>query len=1045
MVFGGDVSQTASSLSGNDSAYILDMSSSYQSASWSAVDSSWGQPERRLYQSSDTDGKGGVWFVGGERDDGSYIELDEMWSLNASASSPAFQQQAAPIGGLVGSTSTMMSDGSLLVLGGMNTTGLQSLSEISYYSTTSGKWMTTTTRGVNDTGQGFPSPRMSHVAVSLPHRRVLIHGGGTAQWASAMSDSWILDWSQDPPTWSDISSSSTNAPSARFGHSAVALGDVVVTAFGWAGNNPADSAVYVFDATSLSSSSAGVWTGGRWTTSYTPDITSSSSSSSNSGTTSGNTGSNGSSSGNSKGNNSGASNSGSSSNGNGKGSSSTSTPLSNPANTGDTSDQPKQNQSSSSTGTKAGAAVGALLGVGLIAGAGYLVYRKRRPEAGDDNNDFTNGDGLGLLRGTNHYYGADDDPYQLEKGIEYTGVGMGGIASFQAGTRPLGPRTATRTSDLNNASAWSMANIGHAMEGSGPHLRERLALMTGIGLGGAAAARQQRFDMLADEDDDRVEEKAYDMDGTHEDDQDDDERYNGVARRVREGSYGKVDRFDDEYHGEEHSYGDLAGIGAGYHGEGYVTSPFEDTAIVRDTDDESTSFINTIDSQEASDNTSQSRQHSMSSNAAQHSHSSASNATAHKSFSDSSPPKARESSSQPSSYMRRSPTWWDRFMGQSFLERTASGRLLPGPRAEEPIRDPTEPPALGAIREGSGGSSKPNRGDPFGEGSYATTDEMGRYYEPYAEQQHSKSMSSVKSGNTVTSSIMEARLQNMDVVQRVGTASSRRTFSTGRDGSTSSSGGLSRGTSMRNSTGHHFVASPVESTPGEVIFDGNNWNAISSPLPGTVEEGDETVQGLGDTSMDIVELSRGAAKASGQRKRSNTSETIKGLAAGMKRSKTTTPQGRAAKIREASEAPSLTPSTTKRARQNRQLTAPISPAPDRRLAPPVRGSVLDRVKAIEKKRVDEGEALLPVPRSPALSDTSPAATSPIASPDIFIPGRGGQPILTRLNINNENHDNLVSSPLTMTTPDKRKYSHGLVPKPQLFVANPDGRQSSADS
>lgn len=1052
MVFGGDVSQTAASLTSNDSAYMLDLSSSYKSAFWSAANSTWNQPERRIHQSASSDGKGSVWIVGGERDDGSYLEMDELWMFNSTTSSPTFEQQDTPVGGLVGSTSTLMNDGSLLVLGGQNSTSMQSFDKIAYYSTTSKKWSTISTKGVNDTEQGYPSPRLGHIAVRLPRQRVFIHGGATSNWLEAMGDAWILDWSQDPPTWSEISTSSSNSPSARFGHSAVARGEMIVLTFGWGSNNPADAGLYIFDASSLTSAS-GVWSGGSWDSTYTPDASVSS------GTSTSNGGNNANSNESSGDSNSSKGNSGSSSSTLGNHSPSSSNHKVTP------SDSPKTNSSDNSSGEKAGAALGALLGVGLIAGAGYLVYRKRHPTVDKDEEDFAYGDGTGLLRGTNHYYGADDDPRILEKSREYTGVGAGGIASFQPGTRPMGPRIAPQSEMAS--SPWSMANIGHAMEGSGPHLREKLALMTGIGLGGAAAARQQqRFDMLADEDDLDREHRQGATAGTEEVDDDDDERYNGVARRMRERSYGRVDQFDEDE--VENSMGDLAGIGAHYRGGEYVTSPFEDATrrsreeLEEGEEDETSSFVCTMDTGgDISDNTSQSRNHSNSSTAAQHSHSSASQAPEIVSFSDSSNQRrVKRNGTMSSPLVRRSPTWWDRFMGQSFLERSASGQLHPGPRAEEPIRDPTEPPALTAIHESRRSINPSEDYNPFIDNSnIATTDEMGRFLDIYSDK-HSRSMSSVQSGKTMTSSVMEARMQNMDVVQRAGTASSRRTYGSSRSGSD----GLSRGTSMRSSAGHLHTTTPSESMPGSVIFDPSEWNNHGQ-LPDTMEEEAEDVSGMhDDTSMDIVNLDQTPVLEIGVgRKRANTSEAPRMPTtiadSGSKRTKMedvsgTKYHGYAAKVREASDAPSLTPSTTKRARQNRQLTSPVSPQPHRKMAPVVRGSVLDRVKAIEKKRVDEGEAHLPIPRSPAAVEFGPP------SPDIslnmekahmFVPGRGGRPILTKLTTAGEEmDDSFVASPLQITSPisanrEKVRYSHGLVPKPQLFVANPDGRQGSSDS
>lgn len=127
--------------------------------------------------------------------------------------------------------------------------------------------------------------------------------------------------------------------------------------------------------------------------------------------------------------------------------------------------------------------------------------------------------------------------------------------------------------------------------------------------------------------------------------------------------------------------------------------------------------------------------------------------------------------------------------------------------------------------------------------------------------------------------------------------------------------------------------------------------------------------------------------------------------------------------RNVSEAPSMTPSTTKRARQNPELISPYSPEPARTSNPPLQGSVLERVQAIERKWSEEGcLAVLPVPRSPATSlqsscnesDQSPSAKS-------------------------------ADKTSAHASAGHAKYTHGLVPKPQLFVANPDRRSRASSS
>jgi hypothetical protein len=647
-----------------------------------------------MYLAADGDGQGHVYLLGGLSTSGSQQPADSLTTINMGAKSPTFTtSDATPIGGVYGGTITLLDDSdTLLSLGGVCANGtLQSFESLAYYSTSAKAWST-----VPASGSSIPTPRRGHVSVALPNKRIFMFGGATLDMTSAMDDSWILDWRQSPPTWSQVSAN--GGPSARYGHSGVAYGSKVAIAFGWTANNPADTALYTFDATSMQSSSR-TWSGGQWTTSYTPDPSAASTSS---------TGAQNGNGDNSKAGSTTASSSGS------KSTKSSQNPFQSPS-SGDSGSATDDGQTSA--GTKAGAALGSLIGLGLIAGVGMYAYRRR--QYGDranykystniDKGGGSEGGGMVLLGGNRHYDGPDE-LYTLEKG--YGGDDLADARrGYEPGMHPMGPRQPSRPNVA--ASPWSFANTGQAMESGKPQLRQKLAMLTGLSSSSPSAAAQQRFDMLADEDDEERGD-AYAMHytrdlGKHDEQlEEEDEEYYGqqvVERQIREYDYGRVDQ--DNWNDYDQDRINSAGPGGA--AEIYGATVDRD---VRHSFDENVYAEQNDRSLSGIDSNSSQNIHGVT--LADSGPSSLSNSSNNViSFSEA--PVRRQGGASP--LIKRSPTWWDRFMGQSFLERSASGRMLPGPRADEPIRDPAAPPALDMIRESGRSANASAVSDPFADSS----------------------------------------------------------------------------------------------------------------------------------------------------------------------------------------------------------------------------------------------------------------------------------------------------------------------------------------
>lgn len=238
-----------------DSAYLLNVYNRLE-PSWTSESNSWAsEPTRRIYLSACSSG-GKVYIIGGEKADGSGSAFSDHYVFDPSG--PSFTQLPTSNGppDLYGHASVVLSNGTLLVLGGYSPSGssLVPFNRIWALDTTrsDAEWYSFSVSASN-----LPSPRRGFAAVKLDGDRVLIHGGGDATLQTTYSDGWILDTSQNPASWSSLSQLSQLGP--RKDHFAIAMGSEVVFGFGFGSNGPAPAALQVYDI----SYSA-------WQASYTP-------------------------------------------------------------------------------------------------------------------------------------------------------------------------------------------------------------------------------------------------------------------------------------------------------------------------------------------------------------------------------------------------------------------------------------------------------------------------------------------------------------------------------------------------------------------------------------------------------------------------------------------------------------------------------------------------------------------------------------------------------------------------------------------------------
>ncbi|KLO08789.1 hypothetical protein SCHPADRAFT_880117 [Schizopora paradoxa] len=226
-----------------DSASLLDVSN-ITGPQWISELQFWAdEPIRRIHHSTSST-NGMIYLVGGEKDDGSNIGLSDHYVFDPDT--PSFTQLPTDNGppDIYGHTSIVLADGRLLVFGGYCPSQAQLLpfSTIWSISTTSSSpsWS-----NLSVSSDSLPPSRRAFAAVWLPGDKILIHGGADAELQSSFSDGWILDTTQNPMTWSNVSALSGIGP--RRDHFAVLSGSSVLLGFGYETNGPAPISMSIFD------------------------------------------------------------------------------------------------------------------------------------------------------------------------------------------------------------------------------------------------------------------------------------------------------------------------------------------------------------------------------------------------------------------------------------------------------------------------------------------------------------------------------------------------------------------------------------------------------------------------------------------------------------------------------------------------------------------------------------------------------------------------------------------------------------------------------
>ncbi|GJE94620.1 hypothetical protein PsYK624_107910 [Phanerochaete sordida] len=258
LLFGGDPGPNSPVVlpDRNDSSVLLGVPSS-ANATWDYETESWAdEPMRRIYHAA-VEALGLVWIIGGQKADGSGSAFSDHYVFNPNGPSFTLLPSANGPPDIAGHQAVVLNDGRLLVFGGYSPSEkslipFDTIWSLDLTRTSDLSWST-----LSVSSASVPPPRRNFAATVLDSGRVLIHGGSDAVIQNSLSDGWVLDTTQSPMVWSNVSALTQLGP--RRDHFAVGLGAIAIFGFGYAQNGAASAAFEVFDLAS-----------GTFQTSYTP-------------------------------------------------------------------------------------------------------------------------------------------------------------------------------------------------------------------------------------------------------------------------------------------------------------------------------------------------------------------------------------------------------------------------------------------------------------------------------------------------------------------------------------------------------------------------------------------------------------------------------------------------------------------------------------------------------------------------------------------------------------------------------------------------------
>ncbi|CUA76086.1 hypothetical protein RSOLAG22IIIB_02094 [Rhizoctonia solani] len=212
--------------------------------SWTEKLEGWANEPSRSIRHSAVGSFGRVWVTGGEKADGSDLPVDGNYVFQPSVPSFDLLPTAGAPPVLAGHAAVRLGANLMLVFGGYYPSN-DTMADMNTL------WFVDTSLPIpawtRSTAAGnTPTSRRDFAYTALGDGRVFLHGGGDATLQTVYSDAAILDVSQSPMRWTAVGG--FEQIGARRNHMAVGIGSQVLIAFGYGANGPASSSLEIFES-----------------------------------------------------------------------------------------------------------------------------------------------------------------------------------------------------------------------------------------------------------------------------------------------------------------------------------------------------------------------------------------------------------------------------------------------------------------------------------------------------------------------------------------------------------------------------------------------------------------------------------------------------------------------------------------------------------------------------------------------------------------------------------------------------------------------------